>query len=103
MLIAVFFYIIGSPIHSDTGSTSNSVEKQPDIALSTNSNSNSESNTSDYGSIPGAEPTPPPEPSQDYPKIRIKTTGLLKEPSRESLTITEITDDNPEGDPNYSK
>ncbi|XP_044264826.1 uncharacterized protein LOC123011457 isoform X2 [Tribolium madens] len=47
---------------------------------------------SECGSIPGAEPTPPPEPSGDYPKIRIKTTGLLKEP----LTITEITDDNPE-------
>lgn len=50
---------------------------------------------SECGSIPGAEPTPPPEPSPDYPKIRIKTMGLLKEP----LTITEITDDNPEGDP----
>lgn len=49
--------------------------------------------TQEYGSIPGAEPTPPPEPSPEYPKIRIKTTGLLKEP----LTITEITDDNPEG------
>jgi hypothetical protein len=49
---------------------------------------------SECGSIPGAEPTPPPEPSPDYPKIRIKTTGLLKEP----LTITEITDENPEGD-----
>ncbi|XP_063907981.1 protein piccolo-like isoform X1 [Zophobas morio] len=49
---------------------------------------------SECGSIPGAEPTPPPEPSPDYPKIRIKTTGLLKEP----LTITEITDDNPDGD-----
>lgn len=47
-----------------------------------------------YGSIPGAEPTPPPEPSPEYPKIRIKTTGLLKEP----LTITELTDDNPNGD-----
>lgn len=45
----------------------------------------------DYGNIPGAEPTPPPEPSPEYPKIRIKTTGLLKE----SLTITEITDDTP--------
>lgn len=50
----------------------------------------------DYSSIPGAEPTPPPEPSPEYPKIRIKTTGLL----RESLTITEISDDNPEGEPN---
>lgn len=49
--------------------------------------------TQEYGSIPGAEPTPPPEPSPEYPKIRIKTTGLLKEP----LTITEITDDNPDG------
>lgn len=47
----------------------------------------------EYGHIPGAEPTPPPEPSPDYPKIRIKTTGLLKE----SCTITEITDDNPNG------
>ncbi|KAJ8925827.1 hypothetical protein NQ315_009678 [Exocentrus adspersus] len=61
-------------------------------------NSETESNASEYGSIPGAEPTPPPEPSPDYPKIRIKTTGLLKEP----LTITEITDDNPDGDPNYN-
>ncbi|KRT84692.1 zinc finger protein [Oryctes borbonicus] len=50
--------------------------------------------SSDYGNIPGAEPTPPPEPSPEFPKIRIKT-GLLKE----SLTITEITDDNPNGDP----
>lgn len=50
----------------------------------------------EYANIPGAEPTPPPElsPSPEYPKIRIKTTGLLKE----SLTITEITDDNPNGD-----
>lgn len=47
----------------------------------------------EYSNIPGAEPTPPPEPSPEYPKIRIKTTGLL----RESLTITEITDENPEG------
>lgn len=54
---------------------------------------------SECGSIPGAEPTPPPEPSPDYPKIRIKTTGLLKEP----LTITEITDDNPEGDPSRAQ
>lgn len=46
--------------------------------------------------IPGAEPTPPPEPSPEYPKIRIKTTGLL----RESLTITEITDENSDGVPN---
>lgn len=49
----------------------------------------------EYSNIPGAEPTPPPEPSPEYPKIRIKTTGLL----RESLTITEITDDNPIGEP----
>lgn len=49
----------------------------------------------EYSNIPGAEPTPPPEPSPEYPKIRIKTTGLL----RESLTITEITDENPEGEP----
>ncbi|KYB26844.1 titin isoform X1 [Tribolium castaneum] len=54
---------------------------------------------SECGSIPGAEPTPPPEPSADYPKIRIKTTGLLKEP----LTITEITDDNPEGEINEAR
>lgn len=54
---------------------------------------------SECGSIPGAEPTPPPEPSPDYPKIRIKTTGLLKEP----LTITEITDDNPDGDPSRAQ
>ncbi|XP_057653610.1 uncharacterized protein LOC130892283 isoform X6 [Diorhabda carinulata] len=63
-------------------------------------NSNSESSTSDYGSIPGAEPTPPPEPAAvEYPKIRIKTTGLLKEP----LTITEITDDNPKGESTYTQ
>lgn len=43
----------------------------------------------EYGNIPGAEPTPPPEPSPEYPKIRIKTTGLLKE----GVTITEITDE----------
>lgn len=48
--------------------------------------------------LPGSsEATPPPHstPSPtEYPKIRIKTTGLLKEP----VTITEITDDNPTGD-----
>ncbi|XP_017773618.1 PREDICTED: altered inheritance of mitochondria protein 3-like isoform X2 [Nicrophorus vespilloides] len=52
----------------------------------------------DYNHIPGAEPTPPPEPSPEYPKIRIKS-GLLKEP----LTITEITDDNPNGDYNQTE
>lgn len=67
-----------------------------------NTNSNSESSVSDYGGIPGAEPTPPPDPSPDYPKIRIKTTGLLKDPE-EGLTITEITDENPDGDPNFSE
>lgn len=68
-----------------------------------NSNSNSgESNLSEYGSIPGAEPTPPPDPSPDYPKIRIKTLKNLKEPE-EGLTITEITDENPDGDPNFSE
>ncbi|KAF2895471.1 hypothetical protein ILUMI_10704 [Ignelater luminosus] len=69
-------------------------------AITEESHSNVE--TSPLGSdglscdIPSAEPTPPPESpsSTEYPKIRIKTTGLLKE----SLTITEITDDNPEGE-----
>ncbi|XP_030756602.1 pollen-specific leucine-rich repeat extensin-like protein 1 isoform X3 [Sitophilus oryzae] len=59
--------------------------------------------SSEYGSIPGAEPTPPPEPSPtgptEYPKIKIKTTGLFKDPEPERCTITEITDDNPNGDP----
>lgn len=55
---------------------------------------NEEKNESgvDTGGIPGTEPTPPPEPVTEYPKIRIKT-GLLKE----SLTITEIANDNPNG------
>ncbi|XP_076269033.1 uncharacterized protein LOC143201699 isoform X1 [Rhynchophorus ferrugineus] len=57
----------------------------------------------EYGHIPGAEPTPPPEPSPtgapEYPKIKIKTTGLFKDPEPERCTITEITDDNPTGDP----
>ncbi|XP_022907917.2 uncharacterized protein [Onthophagus taurus] len=46
--------------------------------------------TSDYGSeaTSGAEATPLPESSPDYPKIRIKS-GLLKE----TVTITEITDE----------
>ncbi|CAH1959445.1 unnamed protein product [Acanthoscelides obtectus] len=44
--------------------------------------------------------TPPADAPTTYPKIRIKTTGLLKESASESLTITEITDDNPDGDPN---
>ncbi|KAG5879531.1 hypothetical protein JTB14_029896 [Gonioctena quinquepunctata] len=88
----------GSPNPSETG-TSSSLEKPPDSIH--NTNSNSESNASEYGSIPGAEPTPPPEPTTfDYPKIRIKTTGLLKE---SSLTITEITDDNPDGDPSFNQ
>ncbi|VEN35321.1 unnamed protein product [Callosobruchus maculatus] len=43
--------------------------------------------------------TPPADAPTTYPKIRIKTTGLLKE-SSQSLTITEITDDNPDGDAN---
>lgn len=85
-----------SPSASDSGCPSS--EKNTDT-ISTG-NSNSESGTSDYGSIPGAEPTPPPEPTVEYPKIRIKTTGLLKEPT--SLTITEITDDNPNGDPSFT-
>lgn len=85
---------INSPANSES---SNAVERATDSVAT--SNSAGESNASEYGSIPGAEPTPPPEPSPDYPKIRIKTTGLLKEP----LTITEITDDNPDGDPNYSE
>lgn len=58
-----------------------------------NEDSKDESNSNDYGNIPGAEPTPPPEPSPEFPKIRIKT-GLLKEP----LTITEITDDTTNGE-----
>lgn len=90
-------YFSESPSASDSGCPSS--EKNTDT-ISTG-NSNSESGTSDYGSIPGAEPTPPPEPTVEYPKIRIKTTGLLKEPT--SLTITEITDDNPNGDPSFSK
>lgn len=79
-------------------------------ATSENSNSNAmndfleegecppgvQENEDEYTHVPGAEPTPPPEPAPEYPKIRIKTTGLL---SRESVTITEITDDNPDGLP----
>lgn len=62
------------------------------------SSSENKDEVNDNGTIPGAEPTPPPEPSPEFPKIRIKT-GLLKEP----LTITEITDDNPNGDPQPGK
>lgn len=67
------------------------VDVAPSPANSDSSNSGAKENQGDYDvSIPGAEPTPPPESSPtEYPKIRIKTTGLLKEP----LTITEITDD----------
>ncbi|XP_028140071.2 cell surface glycoprotein 1-like isoform X1 [Diabrotica virgifera virgifera] len=86
-----------SPTASDSGFTTTSTTTTDGIPTGS---SNSESNTSDYGSVPGAEPTPPPEPTPvEYPKIRIKTTGLLKEP----LTITEITDDNPNGDPSYNQ
>lgn len=63
-----------------------------------NEENKDESNSNDCGIIPGAEPTPPPEPSPEFPKIRIKR-GLLKE----SLTITEITDDNPNGEPQTGK
>lgn len=75
--------------------------KESDISAATETDSSSTSFDNVSGDIPGAEPTPPPEPSPDniYPKIRIKTTGLLKEP----LTITEITDDNPNGDSHSSK
>lgn len=62
--------------------------------------SNKATSDGGYGSsIPGAEPTPPPEPSPTpdhlMPKIRIKSSGLLMAPERESpqgLTITEITE-----------
>lgn len=76
-------YINGveSPNENSNSSTMNPNEGEGDQALQENE---------EYHSIPGAEPTPPPEPSPEYPKIRIKTTGLL----RESLTITEITKDN---------
>lgn len=61
-------------------------------------------NKNNYETIPGAEPTPPPDPSPDsYPKIRIKTTGLLKDPIESTCTITEITDDNPNGNPHQGK
>ncbi|KAL1500764.1 hypothetical protein ABEB36_006209 [Hypothenemus hampei] len=50
-----------------------------------------------YGNIPGGEPTPPPEPSPtgstEYPKIKIKTTGLFKDPKPPSCTISEIISD----------
>lgn len=53
--------------------------------------------TEEFVSVPGAEPTPPPDASPEatteYPKIRIKS-GLLKE----RLTITEILDDKPISD-----
>ncbi|CAH1116640.1 unnamed protein product [Phaedon cochleariae] len=91
----------GSP-SSDAG-TSTSTDRPTDTAtdglIHSHPNSDSNSNASEYGGVPGAEPTPPPEPTIDYPKIRIKTTGLLKEQT--SLTITEITDDNPDGDPGF--
>lgn len=58
-----------------------------------------------YGGIPGAEPTPPPEPSPtEYPKIKIKTTGLFKDPEPPSgCTITEITESDSSDDPTLSK
>ncbi|XP_066249018.1 bromodomain-containing protein 4-like isoform X1 [Euwallacea similis] len=57
-----------------------------------------------YGNIAEAEPTPPPEqsPPTEYPKIKIKTTGLFKDPEPQGCTVTEITDDNPTGDPNLN-
>ena len=67
----------------NTNSSGSASPRGSDTTLSPKDGDNPE-----YGNIPGAEPTPPPEPSPEYPKIRIKT-GLLKE----SLTITEITDD----------
>ncbi|XP_018327852.1 proteoglycan 4 isoform X2 [Agrilus planipennis] len=71
------------PAESET----NEEQTQKEDAIESNKGETLGSTTPDM--IPGAEPTPPPEPVE-YPKIRIKTTGLLKE----SLTITEITDDN---------
>ncbi|XP_050311580.1 uncharacterized protein LOC126747130 isoform X7 [Anthonomus grandis grandis] len=71
--------------------------------------SGNHANSPAYGSIPGAEPTPPPEPSPtcatEYPKLKVKTTGLFKDPeppTNTGCTITEITDDNPNGEPNYN-
>lgn len=90
---------------SDPSHPSSDTGKPSEVAtLSSNCNADSPG----YGSIPGAEPTPPPEPSPtlptEYPKIKIKTTGLFKDPHpQQGCTITEITDDNPNGDPNLSK
>ncbi|CAG9764735.1 unnamed protein product [Ceutorhynchus assimilis] len=70
--------------------------------VDTLSNGNHATSHHTYGGIPGAEPTPPPEPSPtgstEYPKIKIKTTGLFKDPEPRGCTITEITDDNPTGE-----
>ncbi|KAH1000576.1 hypothetical protein HUJ04_012885, partial [Dendroctonus ponderosae] len=60
-----------------------------------------------YGGIPGAQPTPPPEPSptgvSEYPKIKIKTTGLFKDPEpRSGCTITEITESDSSDGPSSS-
>lgn len=87
---------------AETSNPSHPSSKPSEVAtLSSNCNADSPG----YGSIPGAEPTPPPEPSPtEYPKIKIKTTGLFKDPEpQQGCTITEITDDNPNGDPNLSK
>lgn len=79
-----------SPVQSDDANGSPPSE---DIQLH---NMDTPMDTQDVVVPPGAESTPPPvSPSPtEYPKIRIKTTGLLKEP----VTITEITDENPNGD-----
>lgn len=88
-------YMNGVESPTVNSENSNSSTMNPMEAEDEQTTNEVEGDEEDYSNIPGAEPTPPPEPSPEYPKIRIKTTGLL----RESLTITEITDDNPEGAP----
>ncbi|KAL3287765.1 hypothetical protein HHI36_002227 [Cryptolaemus montrouzieri] len=83
--------MVTGPIITEVTDESEHSQTSPSLNKSVSNNN--------YDTIPGAEPTPPPDPSpESYPKIRIKTTGLLKDPIESSCTITEITDDNPNGD-----
>lgn len=77
------------------GVESPAVNSENSNSSTMNPNDQALQGSEEYNNVPGAEPTPPPEPSPEYPKIRIKTTGLL----RDSLTITEITNDNTGGEP----
>ncbi|XP_060519921.1 bromodomain-containing protein 4-like isoform X2 [Cylas formicarius] len=89
----------GQPSPKETGHSTEEKSETGSTTAGVDAIGPGENATQDYNNIPGAEPTPPPEPSPEYPKIKIKTTGLFKDPEPQRCTITEITDDNPSGDP----